>query len=215
MLNGVDSGALATLLRSGPQASSGQKTSQGTDSFSRQLLSILQNSLGTLGVSAADVKVVQAGEQASTDGAASSSPCQILVTLSSQAATSTVAEEATATTTNGEVAPPEVMYEDHPGWNRHFYATREMAEWLAERFGGEVGTFEFEWSPGFEPPPAGYTVKFGDKEIPAGHLAMYFEPGRFSGADKEAALALFRDGVANDYVKQHRPELIEKYGLPA
>lgn len=107
------------------------------------------------------------------------------------------------------------MYENHPGWSRYWYATREMAEWLAARLGGEVGTFEFEWSPGFEPPPAGYTVRFGDKEIPAGHLAMYFEPGRFRGADQEAALALFRDGIVNDYVMQHRPELIAKFGLPA
>jgi hypothetical protein len=216
MLSGVNSGALATLLTTGPKSSNDQKATQGTESFSQQLLSFLQDSLGRLGVSSAAVQTVPAGGEAPAAGAASSSQCQFLVTFSAQDPAAAVAENADAVVAAGEdITPPEVMYEDHPGWSRYHYASREMAEWLASRFGGEVGTFEYEWSPGFEPPPPGYTVKFGDKEIPAGHLAMYFEPGRFHGADKEAALALFRDGIANDYVKEHRPELIEKYGLPA
>ncbi len=110
---------------------------------------------------------------------------------------------------------PEEQFIDYPGWNRYNYATKEMAEWLAGRLGGEVGTFHFDWSPPFEPPPDGYTVRFGDKEINAGALAIYFEPGRFMGQDEEAALALFRDGVVNAYVMQHRPELLEEFGIPA
>jgi hypothetical protein len=214
MLTGVNSGSLASLLAGRPQTSTAQKASQGADSFSQQMLSILKDSLGKLGASSANVRAVQTYADTATASAASSSQCQFVVTFSAQD-DALVSNEDAAVTPGVNDSPPEVMYENHPDWNRHWYASLEMAEWLATRLGGEVGTFEYEWSPGFEPPPAGYTVKFGDKKIPAGHLAMYFEPGRLHGADKEAALALFRDGVANDYVKQHRPELIEKYGLPA
>ncbi len=195
MTFGVNSVIAANLLeaqRTSPQAG------PASDSFSQQLLTMLQSSLDRLGVGSASVQLVPAD-------ARSSSPRQFLVTIAGTKASAAPSEP----------PPFEMMYENHPGFNPRLFASREMANWLAERLGGEVGTFQWQWSPEVQQPPAGYTVRFGDKEINAGCLALYFEQGRFMGSDREAALALFRDGVVNDYVRQHRPELIEEFGLPA
>jgi hypothetical protein len=199
MLSRVDS----SLPLNPPEALPGNAAASG-DSFSRQLLEMLQSSLQRLGAPAVTVRPVSQGVE-------SPSPRQFIVTLEEEHA-----EEEQASVAAPEPPPPlETMYEDHPGFNPRLFATEEMAGWLAQRLGGEVGTFQWEWSPQVQQPPMGYTVRFGDKEINAGALALYFEPGRFVGADQEAALALFRDGVVNDYVMQHRPELIEEFGLPA
>jgi hypothetical protein len=216
MLSGVSSSPFSDLLTSQSRSSSSQQTTSAGDPFAQQVLSILEDSLAKLGVSGASVQAVTGQQQASVTGGATSSLCQFLVTLPAQEeSTAPVAEASVAQASVADSSIPEVLYEDHEGWRNTLYATQEAADWLANRLGGEVGTYQFEWSPGFEPPPEGYALKFGDKEIPAGHFAMYFEPGRFSQPDQEAALALFRDGIVNDYVREHRPELIEKYGLPS
>jgi hypothetical protein len=224
MLSGVNSSPLSDLLAGQNLSSSGQQPASAGDSFSRQVLSILEDSLAKLRASGASVQAVTTQDQASGAGGTSSSQCQFLVTFpavgqqvadAQQTSVAQVAGKGQATAGTAAASMPEVLYEDHPSWRNTLYATQEAAAWLADRLGGEVGTYQFDWSPGFEPPPEGYTVKFGNKEVIAGHLAMYFEPGRFSQPDQEAALALFREGIANDYVREHRPELIEKYGLPA
>jgi hypothetical protein len=107
-----------------------------------------------------------------------------------------------------QAAVPEVIYETHAGWNAQWYASSDMAAWLAGRVGGEVGTHVAEnWSslstPVYPAPPPQNTIRIGDKEVNAGCLAMYFEPGRFSQPDLEAAAALYREGIVNDYVRQH------------
>lgn len=195
MVTGVNSMLASSLPGS---AGGAGKTVSPADSFSQQLLAVLQRSLEQLGVAPAGVQLVQ-------HGGGNPSQRQFVVTVA------------------GNPGPPETpdtplleaMYENHPGFNPRLYASEEMAGWLARRLGGEVSTFQWQWSPEVPQPPAGYSIRFGGKEINAGALAMYFEPGRFAGADQEAALALFRDGVVNDYVRQHRPELIEEFGMPA
>jgi hypothetical protein len=101
-----------------------------------------------------------------------------------------------------------VVYDLKPGWNSQWYASNDMAQWMAERVGGEVGTHVADnWSslttPVYPAPPPQNTIRIGDKEINAGMLAMYFEPGRFSTPDLEAAAALYREGIVNDYVREH------------
>ena len=198
MVSSVNSSLAANLLGADKASPQAENKVGASDSFSQQLLSMLQSSLERLGVAAADIRPV-------TQGVDGPSQRQFLVTLAEERGSAAAAEP----------LAPEVMYEDHPGFNPRLFATEEMAGWLARRLGGEVGTFQWEWSPQVAQPPRGYTIRFGDKEINAGALAIYFEPGRFVGADQEAALALFRDGVVNDFVSLHRPELIEEFGLPA
>lgn len=198
MINGVNSSSLGTLSVVAAGKPVTLAAPAAGDSFSKQLLSILQDSIQKLGLGAADVKAVerttvtQSSDQNSTQR-------QFLVTLSGAEPASSAA---------GEPPLPKVVYEQPQGWNSQYYASDGMAQWLADRFGGEVGTFTWaDWSslanPIYPAPPPQSTIRFGDKEVNAGTLAMYFEPGRFSAPDLEAAAALYRAGIVNDYVRQN------------
>jgi len=218
MVSGIIPTNAAGLLSAGGTARNA--AGQG-DAFSQQLLAIIQDSLAKLGYSKSSVQVQSQGTEASASSGATSPVRQFLVTVPAEVSlpASVRTETAGAERVRAEKVcsdePPAVLFEQHEGFSYRLFATREAAEWAAARFGGEVGISQWEWSPWVTPPPPFYTIRFGDKEINAGLLVQYFEPGRFVGADQEAALALFREGIVNDYVLEHRPELVAEFGMPA
>ncbi len=218
MLSGIVPSTAARSLSSGVTA---QPTAVPNDAFSQQLLAIIQNSLEKLGYAKSAVQVQSHAAGVAGSSGATSPVRQFLVTVPVEVNSSEKVgvEEPGNGKGSFEKAcsdePPAVLFEEHEGFTYRFFATREAAEWAAARFGGEVGISQWEWSPWVTPPPPFYTIRFGDKEINAGLLVQYFEPGRFVGADQEAALALFREGIVNDYVLQYRPELIAEFGMPA
>jgi hypothetical protein len=195
MLNGVNSSSLSALMA---VADGRSATQTAGDSFSQQLLSVLEDSIQKLGLKAADLKVVVQDSMApATDH--NSTRRQFLVTLVDTEPSCPAA---------GESPLPAEIYEQHQGWNSQWYATDDMAQWLADHFGGEVGVNTWpDWSSSSNPiypaPPPQNTIRIGDKEVNAGFLALYFEPGRFSAPDLEAAAALYRAGIVNDYVRQN------------
>ncbi len=194
--------------RTGPGAS---------DAFSRQLLSILQNGLERLGAAPACVKTARSETRTAEATAKESPQRQFFVTAATGETNQAVAGASTCEADEGAppavaeapggCAMPDVLFEQHNGWNWRNYATYEMAQWLATRLGGEVGTYEADWSPGFEPPPTYYTVRFGDIEMNAGQLAVYYQPGDYVEPDRMAAMLMAGEGVNNSFVAEHFPEL--------
>jgi hypothetical protein len=220
MLDPISSNRAATMAVLNAAGASSAQAQQITDPFARQLLSILQDSIGKLGLKAEKVEAAPVDPGATTDSSGAAGR-QFFVTITEARPSALsagcgsapgLAAQSFAEPTRGEdgvIPVPEGMYENYPGWNPRCFATRETANWLAERVGGEVGTFQWKWTLDFEQPPEGYTVRVGDKEINAGALAMYFEPGRFVNPDEEAAAALYRAGIINDYVRQNWSNLID------
>ncbi len=227
MLSSVNTTAASGLLAAGTRPAQTNAATGARDAFSRQLLSILQDGLERLGVPPASVQVARSGSITGAPAASSSSQCQFVVTVpvcdvakaesqcqapgDAQRTSAPAAEAGAAASTPGteEGAMPKILFEQHDGWNWRNYATLEMAQWLAARMGGEVGAYEADWSPGFEPPPTYYTVKFGGVEVNAGQLAVYYQPGDYVNPDRMAAMLISGEGVDNRFVTDNFPELAD------
>ena len=212
MLNPVKASHISDLLTLNNAAPSRSSSEAAESSFSQQLLALLQDSMGKLGLNVELVTQVNGSSPASAEPSKGLGKCQFLVTL---AATESAAQQPEI-----EPAVPGVIYDTHAGWSSQYYASEEMAQWLAQRFGGEVGEFASkDWSscstPYFPAPPPQRTIRFGDQEVNAGLLAMYFEPGRFWKPDLDAAAALYEAGILNDYVRQNWSGFISTGPAPA
>ena len=214
MLSRIHTAAAAGIAGARTQAAARNSTRGANDAFSQQLLSILQNGLERLGVPSGGVKVVRAETACETAGARGSSQCQYVVTVPASdvaagasdgtacATASQAAPKASSETAAGETLP-DVLFEQHEGWNWRNYATFEMAQWLAQRLGGEVGTYTADWSPGFEPPPTYYTIRFGNVEMNAGQLAVYYQPGDYVDPDRMAAAGASYGGYMVNWILGH------------
>lgn len=217
MLNRVHTAAAARAFGERTPAAATKPAGGAGNAFSQQLLSVIQNAAERLGAAPETARVVRAETAAEEPGVKGSPRCQDSAAGRGceghktgggvPACETTEATPAAAGAADGADAMPEVLFEQHDGWNWRNYATYEMAQWLARRLGGEVGTYEADWSPGFEPPPTYYTIRFGEIEMNAGQLAVYYQPGDYVEPDRMAAMLMAGEGVNNSFVSGHFPEL--------